>query len=409
MALRRPENSAFRTGFSWRLRASSAWIIFGFCLTVKNLLLPTRRTLWPCYAAACENWWKGWSLYDRKVIAFDYRYSPTFAVSYTPFTWGPDWLGATLWGIFLTGGLWIALNQLQRDVLPLHWNDRKREVWLLLSLLGMSHSLWSGQSNVLIVSCVAAGTAAIIREKWWLAGFLLVCPGFIKVWPFLLTALCLISRPRRLALPCLTWGLIAAALPLATQKPRYVLDEYIEWSRCMQNGPIATRLASYDAWALWEAVWPPVSESGYLGLQVVSVLGLIGLDLWMSRRRIEIKWQLTTLLIAWSSWQLFLGPGVEKNTLSLLTPFSSWCLIRARERQRGWILVAIGLVMTFLAIQINDTWALRLGGEWVRLLHPLGLVVLWAGILRARVLQNSGDFKEDFREIRRSAREAAQE
>lgn len=400
MAVSSSEHSDLPIGRPFRLRASSVWFIFAICLTVKNLLLPTKRTLWPCYAAATENWWRGWSLYDRKVMPFDYRYSPTFAVAYTPFTWGPDWLGAALWGLFLIGGLWIALNGLQRDVLPRlsndqQRNDRQRETWLFLSLLGMSHSLWSGQSNVLIVTCVTAAAAAIVRHKWWLAGFLLFAPGFIKVWPFLFAALCLIRWPRRLAFPCLVWCLAGAVLPFLAQRPRYAYDEYIEWWQCMHQGPIATRIASYDAWALWETVWPPVQESLYLGLQVAGVIGLILFCVWISRRVKDSGGQLTLMLLAWSSWQLFLGPGVEKNTLSLLTPFSSWCFVGTRGSQRGRIAVATGLVLTFLAIQINDTWLMRLGGDWVRLFHPVGLIVLWIGILRSTDLRKNHDFTEE--------------
>ncbi|MFO1021658.1 MAG: glycosyltransferase family 87 protein [Planctomycetales bacterium] len=375
--------------------ATQAWVIFGICLTIKNLSMPTRRTLWPCYSAASRNWWSGLSLYDRIAIPFDYRYSPSFAVAYTPFTWGPDWLGAAAWGLFLLMVLWLGLRALQRDVLPLNWTPLQIEIWLCLTLLGMSHSLWSGQSNTLIVACATGACSAIARGRWWMAGLLLVAPGFIKVWPFLLALLCFLSWPRKLCLPCVVWSIAGAALPFLTQKPRYVYDEYIEWWRCLRSGPIMTRIASYDAWGLWDSFRAPISETGYLSVQILSVIGLIVLTLRMAYKHTDLKLRLTSLLLAWSSWQLFLGPGVEKNTLSLLTPGSSWAWLRGWELKQGRGLLSLALVLTLTAIQFNDTWAVRIGGEWVRLLHPVGLILLWGGILQAGMLRKDEDSMQD--------------
>ena len=75
----------------------------------------------PVFPASSRHWWADMSLYaDYRPTeqVGDYRYSPTFALAFTPFAYLPWPWGGIAWGIGSIVVLFVALHLMAREMLP---------------------------------------------------------------------------------------------------------------------------------------------------------------------------------------------------------------------------------------------------------------------------------------------------
>lgn len=365
-----------------RTLAGRIWITFAIALAIKCLVQPNSHSLFPCFSTASLHWWQGWSMFDRRVIPHDFRYSPAFAVLFTPFAYFPSPWGGLLWAELNLLALWTALQTLFRKILPLPDDDKLAGWFLTLSLLGTARSLWPAQCNLLILASAVGALACIQRNRWWLTALFLVAPVFIKVWPLAFLALCFLIHPLKLLFPILVWMAFFIGFPFLTQSFSYVRSQYHEWYLALV-GPISIRVRSFDAWAVWESLSPPVSPMGYMLLQF-TVAGLLALTVLRNRLLpLPLRQQQTFLLWGWTSWQVLFGPGVERMTLGLVSPLSAWVLLAAWPFPIPRLFSLLGFALTQVACNVNFE---RPGHSphWM-LLHPVGLTLLWfAYFLRIR-------------------------
>lgn len=355
--------------------ARNLWIAFALALAIKSILQPRDHSLFPCFSAASEHWWKGWSMFDRKVMPYDYRYSPSFAILFSPFMLLPSPLGGILWAELNLYASWIGLRSLAKTFLFEEGADRITGWWLTLSLLGIARSIWPGQCNMLILSAAIGALVAIRRKRFSLAGMFLVAPIFIKVWPVAFLLLCVTLNPRKLILPVTLWTAFFALFPFLTQGYFYVTSEYHEWYLAI-IGPIAVRIRSYDAWAVWEAFASPVSPRQYAVLQFLSG-AILAITVWLRKlRNVTPVAQNSFLLWGWTSWQVLFGPGVERLTLAIVSPLSAWILLSSWTSPIARAFSLLGFLLTQAACNLNFD---RL--DWNRshsdLLHPAGMLLLW--------------------------------
>ncbi|MGW8256959.1 MAG: glycosyltransferase family 87 protein, partial [Thermoguttaceae bacterium] len=139
----------------WRL-AIGLWIALAVAVCVKSCVQQGEHSLYPVYAWGARHWWAGQSLYiSYPKLHLDYwRYSPTYAILFTPFALLPDRLGASLWGILSVATIFWALHLMAREMLPGCWAPRREGLFLGLSALGSMAGIWSGQSNSLMLALV---------------------------------------------------------------------------------------------------------------------------------------------------------------------------------------------------------------------------------------------------------------
>ena len=161
-----------------------------------------------------------------------------------PWRWLPLALLPTAWG----GLLWIwlnlavffaALRALMKRILPGPWTPHREGLFLCLVLVGITRSIWSGQSNLLVFGLVALGAVAIADRRWWLAACLLAIPVHIKVWPLAVALLLVACWPRRLAARLAVCVLAIGALPFLTKPFPWVCRQYDGWF-AMLVGPAQT-------------------------------------------------------------------------------------------------------------------------------------------------------------------------
>ncbi len=114
----------------WRMRrALGLWIVLAVAVCIKPFLQGSEHSVYPVFAGASRHWWADMPLYAEYFgteKTDGYRYSPTFAVAFTPFVMLPEEAGNAAWNLLGIGLLLASLHVLVRDVLPLPDTARAR-------------------------------------------------------------------------------------------------------------------------------------------------------------------------------------------------------------------------------------------------------------------------------------------
>lgn len=324
------------------------WVTLGVVLCIKAASYPLNHTTYPCFAGGTECWWNDKNPYDFAACGYEYRYSPTFAVLFTPFASLPTWIGGMFWSILNVGLLWWSLEVLLTELFPVRWTGWRKTAFYLLVALGVIRGMWASQSNTLVFALVACGAAAVLRQHWWRAAALFALPVYIKIWPMAAALLFVACWPRRLVGRFAIVMGVLALVPFLTKTPNVVLTHYREWFDALL-GPMQERHIYRDVWTIWETIHPPVDPFVYQVLQLVSAGLVLALCLWQKQTAISAKHHMTFLLGAWTAWQLLFGPGTERNTICLVAPMTAWALITSFQERRGrlWMCAAFTLTTLF--------------------------------------------------------------
>lgn len=313
--------------------AMMAWLVFAIALVVKAMVEPVKHSVYPCFELAARGWAAEENIYE---FWRGFRYSPAFAMLFQAFAALPARLGGALWNLLNVALLFASLRLLARDVLPGHWSDRARGIFLLLALAGSVRGLWAAQTTSLCFAFAGFAAWGIVRRRWWLASLCLAIPVYVKLWPiaFALLALCCWPRPLigRFAL-CM---LLPAAVPFLSKPPHVVLWQYANWVEFL-TGPCQQRWAAYrDFWTILTACRVPPSPLVYLILQLATAAAVAG---WCFVRRLKgesDRGLLAFTLAIWAAWQLLFGPGTERNTYGLAAPVIAWGVIASFGDPRRW-------------------------------------------------------------------------
>ncbi|HEV2969303.1 MAG TPA: glycosyltransferase family 87 protein [Pirellulales bacterium] len=376
------------SGATWLRIAFGAWIALAVAASVKTIIEPQLHTVYTAFSHGSRDWWDGNSLYVDRA----YYYSPTFAIAMTPFAIFPDWLGGVFWNLASVGLLAWSLRVFFRDVLavplppPLgegrgegvgstgaspHPNTlpkgegtasalwkptlgllpaRSEGLFHLLVLLGTARSVWSGQSNAILVALVLFAGAAIVRGRWWRGSFLLAAPVYIKIWPLVAVGLFCVQWPKRLTARVAICAAALGLVPFLTKPAVAVLGAYADWYHCLVNRQATQfRFPGYrDAWTIWEQFESPVDKRAYLILQIAAGAATLGWCLWQRRRTSSAKRLAIFTIAAWSAWQLLFGPGTERLTYNLIAPALAWGVLTAFDSRRGRIWIAATYVTTYI-------------------------------------------------------------
>ncbi len=355
----------------WIRLAIVLWIALAAAVCVKSIVQKGGHSVYTVYAWGSRHWWADQLLHAKyPELADIYRYSPTFAVVFTPFSLLPDWLGAGLWGVLNVAVTLFALRLLVREILPGAWPPR-REAWFLgLTAFGSMSGIWSGQINSLLLAIVIFAAVAIKYNRWWTASFLLTLPVFIKVWPIAVVLLLMACWPRQLSWRFIIFAAALALLPFLTRPFSVVVGQYQEWYFSLIKQDQGRWGGFRDAWTIWENLWPPVSQRGYQVLQLASAV-LVLLWCLYQRRRIASTGRLLMAIISiWVSWQLLFGPGSEQLTYGIIAPSAAWAVLVSIEEQKHrlwtiltWLILVLcscGEIETPLIKHLHPAFAMLL-------------------------------------------------
>lgn len=153
-----------------------------------------------------------------------YKYSPAFALFFTPIAFMPGWLGLVIWNLInliaLILGLWI---------LP-HFNPKKILIVLLIVVMELLGSIMNEQSNGLMAGLIVLGLGLFERKQTFWAIGLLVFSAFIKIFSLIFLILILFfPRIQRNIGYGAFWLVSLAIIPLLVVSPEQLIFLYKSW------------------------------------------------------------------------------------------------------------------------------------------------------------------------------------
>ncbi|HSO36677.1 MAG TPA: glycosyltransferase family 87 protein [Labilithrix sp.] len=177
------------------------------------------------FRAAADALVEGDDLYTKSAADY-FKYSPTFALLFVPFTWGPAWLLAPLWSALNFGLAGWGLDRLfAHDV-------RKKRVAQVVALAGIVVATDGDQSNLLVAGAILLAFVAYEAGHVRLAAHLVAAATLVKIFPLAFAALVLFlpRSQRKPALSALAGALFTwVALPLLLIAPEELAEQYRSW------------------------------------------------------------------------------------------------------------------------------------------------------------------------------------
>ncbi len=194
-----------------------------------------------------------------------YKYSPSFALLFLPFTVVPFALALLIWSLLNSLLLWYAVRRL----LP----DRQATLVLALVYLEVVFAMQYAQSNGLVTALLLLAFLALEEGRELRAALFIGVDTFIKIFPFGGTALAVFHR-RRYRFAVLLVGVAAglALLPLLFIPPHELLAQYRSWWRI--ESADADRLNRGDSVMQYLHMWFGVEWANW-PVQLVGTLVLL--------------------------------------------------------------------------------------------------------------------------------------
>lgn len=150
-------------------------------------------------------------------------YGPIFSVFIAPFAVLPNWLGHTLWTIFNSAVLFIAIKKLP---LP---SGTTLAIILIAAHENLT-SILSSQFNPSMTAIILLTFSLIGKKKDFWAALMIVLGTFIKLYGIVGLAFFFFSSDKkRLILGLVFWSIIAFTLPMLFSSPEFIIQSYKDW------------------------------------------------------------------------------------------------------------------------------------------------------------------------------------
>ena len=151
-----------------------------------------------------------------------FKYSPTFALLFAPFSQAPVFIGLLLWNSLNALLLFYAVRRL----LP----GRDGTIALALIYLEVVRTTQRAQANALVAALIIIAYLAFERRRE-VAGDVAIALGvFVKIFPVAALALAVFHERRwRMALAFVAGIVVGAGLPLLVTSPSRLLAQYGSW------------------------------------------------------------------------------------------------------------------------------------------------------------------------------------
>jgi hypothetical protein len=298
-----------------------------------------------------------------------FKYSPTFALLFSPLAWLPWPLALFLWSALNAMLLFTAVER----VLP------QRQALLALALLHLEvlRGMQNAQSNALVAALIILAFATLERGRHWRSALAVGLGACVKIFPL---AALTFALPRRRALrsggAAALVGLLLVALPLLVTSPTTLAAQYQSW-RAVESADALQRWFSIMAVvSRWSALSLPNWSMQLAGTLALLVPLALRRDRW-DEPRFRLLYLCSVLLFV----VLFNHQAERASYLIAFTGAAIWFAAEPRER---WRTALFGIAM--LTIPIMST---LVPGAWLRtptvMTYRLALpcFVIWLAIQRA--------------------------
>jgi hypothetical protein len=327
------------------------YVLVAVGVTVQRLVLH-KQNVFRIFASASRNMLAGVDPHTAHPDQFSdfFRYSPAFAIAFTPFALVPEWLGLAAWNLVNALGLYWAVRRL----LP----RAQAQLVLLLALGDLARATQSCQSNGLVAALMIAAFVAYRGDRLWRGAFAVAAGTAIKIFPLGAALFALLRRDRWRAL-----GMVAAVVAALALLPALLVgphDLLLQYARMAAQEHAETFKPMYSVMDLLD-VW-----AGYYGPRLpIQLAGLAVLLLPAAIRRgprDDPAWRLT-LLCSLLVFSVLFYYGSEPPTFVIATTgIAVWYVAGPRTRLRG---VLLGLTLALVTGEGLGIWPRAMYEGWM--------------------------------------------
>jgi len=305
----------------------AGWAVL-FLATSAIILHDSSRSIFPIYQYAALAWFKGQQIYEMSGIG-GFTYFPQAAILFTPFALLPSAAGEMAWRLVSIGAIAFAL----RSFGSLVAERSGKNLFPLMTLVAIP-IVWdcarNGQATLLMTAVMLMAVVDVARLHWWRATLWLALAVAIK--PLAIVLVLLIAAINRPMTSRALFGMVLLALfPFLTQRPGYVIEQYVT---CLQNMAISAHVGvAAHGWtspftALRAVTGIDVPEKLQTLMRLAGALGTLVLC-YVSRRRHDAATSAIFLFSLAALYVMLFSPRTENNTYAMLGPALALFLARA--------------------------------------------------------------------------------
>jgi len=305
----------------------AGWAVL-FLATSAIILHDSSRSIFPIYQYAALAWFKGQQIYEMSGIG-GFTYFPQAAILFSPFAILPRAAGEMAWRLVSIGAIALAL----RSFGSLVAERSGKNLFPLMTLVAIP-IVWdcarNGQATLLMTAVMLMAVVDVARLHWWRATLWLALAVAIK--PLAIVLVLLIAAINRPMTSRALFGMVLLALfPFLTQRPGYVVEQYVT---CLQNMAISAHVGvAAHGWtspftALRAVTGIDVPEKLQTLMRLAGALGTLVLC-YVSRRRHDAATSAIFLFSLAALYVMLFSPRTENNTYAMLGPALALFLARA--------------------------------------------------------------------------------
>lgn len=261
-----------------------------------------------------------------------FKYSPTFAWLFIPFSFLPDWIGLLVWNLLNTIPLVYALYLLSHkrvnEFLPVFF----------IMAIEMATSIHNAQSNGLVSALLLGFYLCLMNRRFFWSGLFLALSVYIKLFGGLAILLIFLFPDwRKHAFSFAIWMFILFLAPLMSVPFNEVLAQYRSWYELLKNDPshelnfsLATVIDRYSP-----------AQINHLPIYV-HILGLVML-----------------LLVFWKAWK-----SKQTERLSYLLPafIMMWCVMfNHKSESPTYVIAMVGVALLWIPLRQKKLFRLCMG------------------------------------------------
>ena len=299
-------------------------------------------------------------------ISDRFKYSPTFALLFSPLAWIPWPVALFLWSCLNALVLFVAVER----ALP----GRAGLLALGALLLEVLRGMQNAQSNALVAGLIVLAFVAMERTNAWRTAAAVMLGACVKIFP--LAALSF-AIPRRRVWRTGFWaaaiGVALVALPLLVTPPATLLAQYASWRG----------VESTDAQQRWFSVmqlvhrWTGVSWPNWPIQLVGSVILLAPLVLRRGRWD-DVRYRFAYLCSTLMYVVLFNHQAERASYLIAFVGVTLWYVASERARWQSWLFVTAFITIPLMSTLVPGSFFRGRNAMLYRLAAPT--LVIWLAV-----------------------------
>ncbi len=267
-----------------------------------------------------------------------YKYSPTFALLFSPFKFLPDWAGLLLWDLLNALVFIFAVNLLPKLC------AKQKNLILLLALIEVVTSLQNEQSNALMAGLILLIFIFLEKRNLLIATLLLSFTLYLKLYGALAVVLFVFYPDKwKAAGYTLLWVILFFLLPLPVTGWHHLIALYHNWGHMLTTDISASAGLSVTGWLASWFNWHPDKFIIIVAGAILSALPLV-----RTRKYNQYKFRILSLAML-MIWMVIFNPKAESPTFVIAMGGAAlWFAVSPKSRL-NILLIVLALLFTSLS------------------------------------------------------------